>query len=760
MSKMTIEQAFDAALQHHQAGRLVEAEGIYRGILAQQPRNADVMQLLGVLASQVNAHDQALELLRGAIAIVPDFAEAHGNLGLALKRAGRLDEAIVSYRRAIEIKPDFVDVHNNLGLALQGRGEFDAAIECYQRALALRPDFADAHNNLGDVLQNMERFDEAIESFQRALSLRPDFIDAHNNLGNALQQRGRLDEAIASFQQALSLNPQFIAARNNLGNAFHAQGHVEKAIACFRQVLIQKPDFAQAHNNLGNVLKDMGQIDAAIACYQRALVIDPNYVDARSNLASILHAQGRLDEAVACFEQAIALRPDFVSSHINLGNVFKDQGRLDEAIASYRRALELRLDNAVAHSNLAYALHFYPGYDGNEIFKEHLRWNDRHARHLRTADTFGDIDRSPDRRLRIGYVSPDFREHVVAWNLLPLLSQHDHEKFEVIAYADLVRPDATTDRIRAMTDGWRDIRGKSDEQVAELIRTDRVDILIDLASHMKRNRLLVFAHKPAPVQVTYLAYCSTTGLEAMDYRFSDPYMDPADSDLSYYSERTMRLPQTYWCYRPGGPTPEVSLPPSLANGFVTFGCMNNFAKVSGDALELWADVLSAVHASRLLLSTGVGSHRKAVIDRFAKRGISADRLELIGWQPWEQYVQQLSSIDIALDPFPYNGGITSCDALWMGVPVVSLSGRTAVGRAGGSILSNIGLRDMVADTPEEYVRIAVDFANDQNRLRELRTTLRQRMEQSPLMDAPRFARDVEAAYRQMWRSWCDSIIGS
>jgi protein O-GlcNAc transferase len=753
MAKMTIEQAFDAALQHHQAGRLAEAEAIYRGILAQLPDNADAMQLLGVLASQVDAHEQALELLRGAIAIAPDFAEAHGNLG-------RSDEAIASYRRAIEIKPDFVDAHNNLGLALQGRGEFGAAVECYQRALALRPDFADAHNNLGDVLQNMERFDEAIGSFQRALWLRPDFVDAHNNLGNALQRRGRLDEAIASFQQALSLNPQFMAARNNLGNTLHAQGHLEKAIACFQQVLIQNPDFAQAHNNLANVLKDMGRVDDAIACYQRALTIDPNYADARSNLASVLHAQGTLDEAVVCFEQTIAMCPDFVSSHINLGNLFKDQGRLDEAIASYRRALELRPDNAVAHSNLAYALHFHPGSDANEIFQEHVRWNDRHARHLRTACMFGDIDRSPDRRLRIGYVSPDFREHVVAWNLLPLLNQHDHEKFEVIAYADLIRPDAMTDRIRAMTDGWRDIRGKSDEQVADLVHTDRVDILIDLASHMKRNRLLVFARKPAPVQVTYLAYCSTTGLEAMDYRLSDPYMDPADSDLSCYSERTVRLPETYWCYRPGGPTPEVSLPPSLANGFITFGCLNNFAKVSGDALELWADVLSAVPGSRLLLSTGVGSHRKAVIDRFARRGISADRLELIGWQPWERYVQQLSSVDIALDPFPYNGGITSCDALWMGVPVVSLSGRTAVGRAGRSILSNIGLREMVADTPEGYIQIAVGLANDQPRLRELRATLRQRMEQSPLMDAPRFARDVEAAYRQMWKNWCDGIIGS
>ncbi len=715
------------------------------------------MQLLGVLASQVNCHDEALKLLRGAIAFSPQFAEEHGNLGLALQRAGRSDEAIASYRTAIGIKPELSDVHNNLGLALAGSGQLDEAIACFQRALALDPNFADAHNNLGDALQKLERFDEAIVCFRRAITLRLDFVDAHNNFGNALQLSGQLDAAIESFQHALSLRPDFVAARNNLGNALHAQGRSDEAIACFEQVLAQQPNFVEAHNNLGNVLKEQGKNNDAIICYQRALKLDPAYADARNNLGSVLHAVGRLDEAIESFERAIALRPNYAYTHTNLGNALKDAGRLDDAIASYRRALTLRPSHVVAHSNLVYILHFHNGYDVRDLLKEHLAWNQRHASHLRANNSFSDIDRSPDRRLRIGYVSPDFREHVVGWNVLPLLSEHDHQNFQVFCYADVLQPDAMTDRIRATADIWRNIRGISDEQFAEMVRKDRIDVLIDLTSHLKRNRLLAFARKPAPVQVTYLAYCSTTGMDAMDYRLSDPYLDPPDSDLSYYTEQTVRLSQTYWCYQPGGPTPDVSSLPALANGFITFGCLNNFAKVSVDALDLWANLLNAVPKSRLLLYAAAGLHRTTIIERFTRHGISADRLELVPWQPWEEYLRHFSRIDIALDPFPYNGGITTCDGLWMGVPIITLSGRTAVGRAGRSILSNIGLSKLIANSPQEYKRIAVELANDLPRLRELRSSLRRRMQRSPLMDAPRFARDVESAYRQMWRKWCEEI---
>jgi predicted O-linked N-acetylglucosamine transferase (SPINDLY family) len=271
---------------------------------------------------------------------------------------------------------------------------------------------------------------------------------------------------------------------------------------------------------------------------------------------------------------------------------------------------------------------------------------------------------------------------------------------------------------------------------------------------MAGNRLVTFAHKPAPVQVTYLGYCGSTGMDTMDYRLSDPYMDPSDSDFSLYSERTIRLPETYWCYSVAGPTPDPSPPPAATAGYVTFGCLNNFAKVSPPALDLWAEILRSVPRSRLIVHSHPGTHLDAVRERFAGKGISPDRLQFPSRQPWAQYVRTYGRIDIALDPFPWGGGITTCEALWMGVPVVSLLGRTAVGRGGASILTNVGVPELVAPAPEQYVQIATDLAKDLPRLAELRRTLRARMQASPLMDAPRFARNVEAAYRQMWRNWC------
>jgi predicted O-linked N-acetylglucosamine transferase (SPINDLY family) len=390
------------------------------------------------------------------------------------------------------------------------------------------------------------------------------------------------------------------------------------------------------------------------------------------------------------------------------------------------------------------------------IYEEHRRWNQQHAEPLKKLIQPHTNNRDPDRRLRVGYVSPDFREHIVGQNLLPLLREHDHQQMEIFCYANLVRADALTEQFRRYADVWRSIAGLSDSQAVDLVRHDRIDILVDLTLHMGNSRLVIFAYKPAPVQVTYLGYCGSTGMEAMDYRLSDPYLDPSDSDLSVYSERTIRLPETYWCYGVAGPTPDPSPPPAATTGYLTFGCLNNSIKLSPPARDLWAEILRGVPRSRLIVHSHPGAHLDAVRERFAGKGISTDRLEFPSRQAWPEYVRTYGRIDIALDPFPWGGGITTCDALWMGVPVVSLVGRTAVGRGGASILSNVGVPELIARTPEQYVQIATDLAKDLPRLAELRRTLRGRMQASPLMDAPRFARNVEAAYRQMWRNWCEA----
>jgi predicted O-linked N-acetylglucosamine transferase (SPINDLY family) len=397
---------------------------------------------------------------------------------------------------------------------------------------------------------------------------------------------------------------------------------------------------------------------------------------------------------------------------------------------------------------------FSSGYDARTLCEEHRRWDRNHAAPLARFIGPHLNDRSPDRRLRVGYVSPDFRHHPVGRFLLPLLESHDRRSFEIFGYASVDVPDTMTDRCRAHTDVWRNMLGSSDEQVARTIRQDRIDILVDLSVHMAKNRLLVFARKPAPVQVTYLAYCGTTGLSTIDYRLTDPYLDPPGQDEQIYTEQSVRLPETYWCYQPAIETPPVNALPALDVGHVSFGSLNNFCKVTPATLAAWGRLLQAVPQSRLLLHARSGSHRDRVRKFLAEQGVSPERLEFIDFQPMAEYFAAYQQIDVALDPFPYGGGTTTCDALWTGVPVVSLAGETAVGRGGLSILSNIGLPGLAARDPDEYVRIAAELALDLPRLTELRATLRQRMQSSPLMDAARFARGVEAAYREMWRRWC------
>jgi len=725
MADANVERDFQLAVEHHQAGHLSEAETAYRQILSRNPNHGEALHLLGVLAVQSGRLDAAVEFIRRAIAICSTNAIYYSNLGKALADMKQFDEAIAACRQAIQLKPDLAEARCNLGNALKGKGEIDKAIETYRQAIRLKPDLAEAHSNLGNALKDNERLDEAIASYRQAIRLRPDFAGAHSNLGNALTNLGRLDEAITSYRQAIRLKPDYAEAHSNLGNALKENGQFDEAIAAYGQAIRLKPDDALAHSNLGNVLKDKGQ----------------------------------LDEAIACFRQAIRLKPDLAEAHNNLGNALTRIAQLDEAIACYRWAMRLKPDDAGMHSNLVFGLHYHPSYDARMIYEELGRWNRQHAEPLKKFIRPHTNSRDPGRRPRIGYVSPDFHECVVAPSLLPLLREHDHRQMEIFCYANVLRPDSRTEELRRHADVWRSIVGLSDSQAADLIRRDGIDILVDLALHTGNNRLLIFAHKPAPVQATYLGYCSSSGMEAMDYRLSDPYMDPSDSDLSVYSERTIRLPETYWCYGVTGPTPDPSPPPAAQGGFLTFGSLNNFVKTSPATLDLWAEILQGLPRSRLIVHSHPGSHLDAVRERLAGKGISPDRLEFPSRQPWPQYVQTYGRIDIALDPFPWGGGITTCDALWMGVPVVSLVGRTAVGRGGASILANVGVPELIAWTPQQYVQIATDLAKDLPRLAELRRTLRARMQASPLMNAPRFARNIEAAYRQMWRNWCSRQRG-
>jgi protein O-GlcNAc transferase len=718
MSQRAIQQALEIAIEHHRTGQLEQAERLLRQILTQDPENATAMEHLGVICHRLGRNDVAVELLGKALSLKRSNAAAFGYFGNALCAVGRFNEAIAAFRNAIELKPDLVHAHSNLGNALHHTGQLDEALESYQKAIALKPDFAEAYSNMGNLLRDMNRLDDAIAALKQAVALKPNFPEAHNTLANVLKEKGQLQHAIASYRQAISM----------------------------------RPDFPEAHNNLGSALRHFGQTVQAMEACRHAIALRPNYWQAYNNLGNVLTELGKSDEALTAYRQAISIRPDFAEAWNNLGSTLKNKGQLDEAIASFRQAISLDPRYNQAHSNLVYTLHFQRGYDAHE----HQLWNRQHAAPYRQSICSHANKRDSGRRLRIGYVSCDFTEHPIGRFLHPLLSHHDKSRFETFAYAQVPAPDAMTHRLRSQLDHWREIAGVSDADVADMIRADQIDILVDLTMHMAGNRMLVFSRKPAPVQVTYLAYCSSTGLETMDYRLSDPWMDPPQIARPDYTERTILLDKTYWCYEPIAPNLEIKPLPATGNGYVTFGSLNNFCKITEPVLGAWTRILSAISDSRLLIHAHEGDHRQRIRHQFQQNGIEPYRIEFASIRPLGEYFELYGRIDITLDTFPYCGGTTTCDALWMGVPVVTLAGETGVGRGGVSILSNLGLTQLIADSPELYAQIARELAGDRERLGQLRSTLRQQMQRSPLMDAPRFAASVEAAYRQMWQDWCQN----
>jgi predicted O-linked N-acetylglucosamine transferase (SPINDLY family) len=703
-----IDQLLQAALAHHQAGRLAEAEAIYRQVLVEERDQPDALQLLGFLAHQCGHHQQAIDLIRRAMALRPGEATYHNNLATALMALNRLDEAEMELRRALDLKPD---------------------------ADAIRM-------NLANLLRDAGRIDEAIEQYGQI-----DTAGACMVRGALLQQRGRLADAAAAWRRATELDPMSADAHSNLAQALAWLGDAsEEAVRAGEEAVRLQPDLAEAWNNLGVALK----------------------------------SAGRHDHAARAFERAIELQPQLPAAQMNLGNLWLPLGEVERAEAHYRRAIELSPTDGESWDNLLLALH-YREREPLELFAEHSRWGELFS--STAAPRAFENPRDPERRLRIGYVSPDFRRHSVAYFIEPILAGHDRGQFEVFCYANLRREDEVTERLRSLPAlTWRSIHGRSNDEAAAMIRDDAIDLLIDLAGHTGDNRLGVFARRPAPVQFTYLGYPNTTGLREIDYRITDPIADPPGESDTLHTERLLRLPTSAWCYRPpvealsrvreliaAGGSPRASargyeLPhPRALAGEVTFGSFNVLSKVSPETIGVWGRILAAVPRSRLLLKAAAldyDSVRQRVQRAFESLGIAEDRLELLGRTPdLAEHLELYHRVDIALDTFPYNGTTTTCEALWMGVPVVTLMGRTHASRVGASLLHAVGLRDCVAATAEDYVNTAARLAGDP--AARDRATVRRAMENSPLRDEAAFVAGFESALRSAWRSWCaETLSGS
>ena len=624
------------------------------------------------------------------------------------------------------------------------------------------PDFAKAYSNLGDALMGQGKFGEAVAACRQAIGIKPDLAEAHSNLGNALFGQHKLEKAVAAYRQAISIKPDFAEAHSNLGNALSGQGNLDEAIAACRRAIGIKPDFAKAYSNLGNALFGQHKLEEAVAAYRRAIGIKPDLAEAHSNLGGGLAAQGKLDEAVAAYRRAIGIRPDLAEAHSNLGNALFGQHKLEEAVAAYRQAIGIRPDFAGAHSNLLLCLNYDDKLTNDHLFAAHREWDERYGERAPTFTTY-DNDRDATRRLRIGYLSPDFRQHSVAYFVEPLLRGHDRQKVEVFCYAEVTWPDSVTTRLQGLADHWLVTVGLSDQRLAERIRTDGIDILVDVAGHTAGNRLLVFARKPAPVQVTWLGYPNTTGLKALDYRLVDAVTDPAGEADVWASETLVRLEDGFLCYGGLRDGPEPTPPPCLKTGTVTFGSFNNPAKISTVTFDAWAKLLSWLPQARLILkgiSFADAATRALFLARLGEGGVAADRIELVTWLPGAtEHLALYHRVDIALDPFPFNGTTTTCEALWMGVPVITLKGHRHAGRVGASLLTKIGLTDLIANSIEDYVEIAVALAGNSGRLDDLRRALRPRMATSPMCDEGAFACKVEAAFRSMWQHWCAASPG-
>jgi predicted O-linked N-acetylglucosamine transferase (SPINDLY family) len=753
MIDTTLRQHLSEALRHHNAGRLREASALYQQVLSYQPNHPEALRLLGILAHQAGQNPQAVELIRRAIAFHPNEPDYHANLGAVLAAMSRDDEAISSFRRALALRPDDPPTLMRLGNVLQNRGQLEQAIAHYRQALALSADFPEAHYNLGRALHEQKAIAEAIGEYRQAVSLRPNMAEAHHNLGAALRQTGQLDDAATALRHAVALRPEHAEAHALLGGVLTDLGRDSEAIAALKKAISLGVQTPHVFNNLGLALKGSGDFAGAIESFEKAIALGPELMEPYNNLGITFYPLGRLDESIAALRKAIEVR-DEPYLHSNLGNALRDAGQLDEAIVAYRRAATAR--DFAAYGNLLVALYFHPEYDSKRVYDEHAAWARRYVQPLGPPGPAHENNRDSNRRLRVGYFSHRLGNRPIGRLLFPLLANHDRQTFEVYCYCDNAAEDDVTRQLRSHVDVWRETGKLSDERFAELVRKDRIDILVDLTMHMAGSRLLAFARKPAPVQVTYLAYAGTTGVSAIDYRLTDPHLDPADRDDAVYFEKSVRLPRTYWCIAAPPEAPDLPEFPAGPSGPITFGCLNSYFKVTPEALRTWARLLREVPNTRLILHAGEGSHRQRAKDLFADEQVDPERIRFVGFVPLEAYFQQYQQIDIALDPFPYPGGTTTLDALWMGVPTVTLAGQTAHSRGGLSILTNVGLADLVAKSPEQYVEIAAKLARDLPRLTELRRNLRSRMQSSPLMDGPQFARDVEAAYRQMWKNWCQS----
>jgi len=783
-----IRQSFQLALAAHNSGDLAQADQLYRAILAVREDHADALHGLGVLSHQIGQHQfaadfigfalaqrddptfrnnhalvllelgrphQALTEVFKALEARPTYPQAYNALGSIQDRLGLKNEAIASYRRAIAQKPDYVDAISNLGKLLKSQGETIEAEACFNRAIALDPACVEAVNNRGALFLETRRFDEAIECLTGALAIRQDYAEAYVNRGKAWLAKKDFDRAEADLRCALALKPDQAAALGGMGVVCFQTGRVEESLDYFDRALARDERSIEALNGAGLAHYRLRHYDQARDYIDRALAqAEPSMqAELHYRLGTEMSLQEHTDEAIACFDRALAHKPEDCDILNDRAHLLMHNGDPRAALRGFEDVLRRDQQHVMAFANRLMAMHYLDDVSNADLLAAarpfgallHRPLPDALARRERSLD--------PERKLRIGYVSGDYNAHPVGIFLLRVLSSHDKANVEVFCYYNNKLFDEYTEALKHFSDHWREIHQVPDDAVAAMIADDKIDILVDLSGHTAKGRVTLFGAKPAPLQVEWLGYFGTTGLPSMDYIVLDAISAPAGQD-AHFVEKIVRMPHGRLCYCPPPYDIPIADPPCLERGYVTFGSFNNVVKMGESVIALWSRVLHAVPNSRLILKFKNLSNA-SVCERlraaFARHDIGGDRLELRPASIHGVALQEYNDVDIGLDPFPFGGGTTSCEALWMGVPVVTLPVERLASRQTLSFLHFMGHADLAATSPDDYLARAVALANDPERLRALRPRLRQDLVSAPFVDGKRFTAELESAYREMWR---------
>ena len=716
-------------------------------------KQAEVLLPTAVKAYREGRHPDAQALCRQILQDLPDHFGALHLLGVSERDCGQYDQAAVVLTRAVEIDPRSAEAQSNLGLSLLRLGRHEEARARYERAIALQPNFPAALTNLGNALTSLFRFEEAIAAHDRAIALKPDYGDAYANRGMALLLTGRNEEAGQSFDRALSLQPRLLTALFGKGLVSMNLRNFDAALAALNAALAINPNAAAMIAQRGRVYQEQARFGEAEVEFDAALALEPLLETALCGKATVALVNGNIPLANSFLDKMLAQNPNSESAWTLLGVCSAMQGDIATAIAHYDRALAIKPDHEDAITKKIFALDFLPDVGVERLQSERRYWWEAIGSRLPRLP-LGERDLDPDRRLVVGYVSSDFRDHSAALAFVPILRHHDHAKFEIVAYSCSPVRDAKTDLCRSLVDRWVDASRLGDDQLANQIRADKVDILVDLSGHSAGHRLTLFARKPAPIQVSAVGSVTGTGLPVMDYLLADAVAIPA-AVRHLFAEKIHDLPSLITIE----PSPVVSASPlpMLRNGHVTFGAFNRIDKISEPCLRLWSKLMAATPGSIIVVKNHSMSDallRDGLIARFVAQGIAADRVHCVGKTGREEHLSMFADIDIALDPFPQNGGISTWEALQMGVPVVTKLGSGPAARAGGAIVKAVGLDEWVAENDENYLAIALKFCSRPAELATLRAALPAMVLNSAAGNGALYTQHVEEAYRTFWHDYC------